>query len=42
VKKLGEQEDQVERLRTEIARLQSEETAKRQALDQYLANLEVA
>jgi hypothetical protein len=42
VKKFGEQEDQVERLRAEIARLQTEETAKRQALDQYLANLEVA
>jgi hypothetical protein len=42
VKKFGEQEDQVEKLRTDIAKLQADETAKRQALDQYLSGLEVA
>ena len=42
VKKFGEQEDQVEKLRSEIAKLQADETAKRQALDQYLIGLEVA
>ncbi len=41
VKKFGEQEDQVEKLRSEIAKLQADETAKRQALDQYLIGLEV-
>ena len=42
MKKFGEQEDQVEKLRAEIARLQQEETTQRQALDEYLAGLEVA
>ncbi|MFO0899046.1 MAG: hypothetical protein U0836_16600 [Pirellulales bacterium] len=41
VKKFGEQEDQVEKLRSEIAKLQADETAKRQALDQHLIGLEV-
>jgi hypothetical protein len=41
VKKFGEQEDQVEKLRAEIAKLQADETTKRQALDQYLIGLEV-
>jgi len=41
VKKFGEQEDQVEKLRGEIVKLQADETTKRQALDQYLIGLEV-
>jgi cell division protein FtsB len=36
VKKFGEQEDQVETLRTEIKKLQDQEEAKRQELEKIL------
>jgi hypothetical protein len=39
VKKFGEQEDEVERLRGEIRRLEAEEAKARQALDAYLISL---
>jgi hypothetical protein len=39
VKKFGEQEDEVERLRGEIRRVEAEEAKARQALDTYLASL---
>jgi hypothetical protein len=41
VKKLNEQEDQVESLRGQIQSLTAEETSLRQALDEFLASLEV-
>jgi hypothetical protein len=42
VKKFGEQEDQVESLRKEIALLKDQEQKQRQDLDKYLLALEIA
>jgi hypothetical protein len=42
VKKFGEQEDEVEKLRGEIKKLVDEETKQRQALDAYLIGLELS
>lgn len=42
VRKFSEQEDEVERLRKDIERLQAEENAKRQSLDEYLIRLNVS
>ena len=41
VKKFGEQEDEVERLRKEMEDLTEEEARLRKALDQYLSELKV-
>lgn len=41
VKKFGEQEDQIESLRTEIEKLQKQEDGLRKALDEYLTGLTV-
>ncbi len=41
VKKFGEQEDQIEALRTEIEKLQKQEDGLRKALDEYLTGLTV-
>ena len=42
VKKFGEQEDQVEKLRGQIAELKGAEQQQRQDLDKYLLSLEIA
>ncbi len=42
VKKFGEQEDEVEKLRGEIKKLVDEEAKQRQALDAYLIGLELS
>ena len=42
VKKFGEQEDQVEKLRGQIAELRGEEQQQRTSLDEYLLKLDVA
>jgi hypothetical protein len=42
VKKFGEQEDQVEKLRGQIAELKGTEQQQRQELDRYLLALEIA
>ncbi len=39
VKKFGEQEDEVDRLRVDIRRLEAEEAKARQGLDEYLVGL---
>ncbi|MEX0718013.1 MAG: DUF4139 domain-containing protein [Planctomycetaceae bacterium] len=41
LKKLGEQEDELEKLRARIVEIQEEERRKRQALDEYLAGLTI-
>lgn len=41
VKKFGQQEDQVDKVRGQIQEKQAEETAKRQALDEYLVGLDL-
>jgi hypothetical protein len=41
VKKFGSQEDDVEKLRAEIAKLQQQSNEKRQALDEYLLGLDL-
>ncbi len=41
VQKFGTQEDQVEKMREQIAKLLADETKQRKALDDYLINLEV-
>ncbi|MEX1095935.1 MAG: hypothetical protein WED34_07790, partial [Planctomycetales bacterium] len=41
VKKLSEQEDEIEQLRAKIMQIQEDEQRKRQALDEYLAGLSV-
>jgi type I site-specific restriction-modification system R (restriction) subunit len=42
VKKFGEQEDMIEKLRGQIAELTAEETRQRQALDEYLIGLDLS
>ncbi len=42
VKKFGEQEDQVEKLRGQIAELRGQEQQQRTSLDEYLLKLDVA
>ena len=41
VKKFGEQEDQVEKLRDKIRELQTKITAQKKSLDEYLLGLDV-
>jgi hypothetical protein len=42
VKKFGEQEDQVEKLRGQIAELKDQEQQQRKELDKYLLSLDIA